>query len=215
VVIASRRLDACDAVADEVVRTTGRRALPVASHGGRWDEMTKLARIAEDWLGKVDILVNNVGMSLLYDRLEDVDEALFDKTFDVNVKGAFRLTTAIAPGMQARGNGTIINISSYGSLSPQPYFLPYAAAKAAINTLTVGFSRAYAPHVRVNAIVPGPFKTDIADHWPPETAQRHRDTYALQRAGEPREIVGAALYLASDMSTYTTGTLLRVDGGPP
>lgn len=214
VVVTSRKLGPCEEVADEVRATTGRRALAIAAHAGKWDDSDMLADRVLGELGRVDVLVNNVGLSPLYDTLESVTEELYDKTFDVNVKGAFRLTARLGPHMVERGSGSIINVSSFGSLSPQPYFLVYAAAKAALNALTVGFARAYGPSVRVNAIVPGPFRTDIADHWPAETADRHRATFSLGRAGEPDEIVGAALYFASDMSTYTTGALLRVDGGP-
>jgi NAD(P)-dependent dehydrogenase (short-subunit alcohol dehydrogenase family) len=214
VVITSRKLGACQEVVREVEATTGRRAMAIAAHAGKWDDMDMLADAVLQAWGKVDILVNNVGLSPLFDDVASVTEELYDKTFDVNVKGAFRLTARLGSHMVTKGGGSIINVSSFGSLSPQPYFLMYAAAKAALNALTVGFARAFGPTVRVNGIVPGPFRTDIADHWPPETADRHRATFALQRAGEPEEIVGAALYFASDMSTYTTGALLRVDGGP-
>lgn len=214
VVITSRKLAQCEEVAREVTSMTGRRALAIAAHAGKWDDADMVAdRVLNEW-GRVDVLVNNVGMSPLFDDLASVTEELYDKTFDVNVKGAFRLTALLGTHMASHGGGSIINVSSFGSLSPQPYFLVYAAAKAALNSLTVGFARAFGPSVRVNAIVPGPFRTDIADHWPPDTADRHRSTFALGRAGEPDEIVGAALYFASDMSTYTTGALLRVDGGP-
>jgi NAD(P)-dependent dehydrogenase (short-subunit alcohol dehydrogenase family) len=214
VVITSRKLGPCEEVAHEVVSTTGRRALAIAAHAGKWADSNMLAeRVLHEW-GRVDVLVNNVGMSPLFDDLTSVTEELYDKTFDVNVKGAFRLTALLGSHMAAHDGGSIINVSSFASLSPQPYFLVYAAAKAALNALTVGFARAFGPTVRVNGILPGPFRTDIADHWPPETADRHRATLALERAGEPDEIVGAALYFASGMSTYTTGALLRVDGGP-
>ncbi len=214
VAIVSRKLDACRAAAEEIEATTGQRAVGFAAHAGRWAEMDQLADAVLETFGRIDILVNNVGMSPLFNDLASVTEELYDKTFDVNVKGAFRLTTRIGPAMAETGGGSIINMSSFGSLSPQPYFLPYAAAKAALNALTIGFARAYGPSVRVNAIVPGPFRTDVATHWPSDTAERHQRTFALQRAGDPCEVVGAALYFASEMSTYTTGALLRVDGGP-
>ena len=215
VIVTSRNVDSCEEVARQVRDTTGRRALAVASHVGRWDSMDELVKAAYAEFDRVDVLVNNAGMSPLYDGLTNVTEALYDKVFDVNVKGAFRLCALVGDRMVAdQAGGSIINVSSYASLSPHPAFLPYAAAKAALNALTVGFARAYAPTVRVNTIVAGPFRTDVAEHWPPETAERHRQTYALQRAGSPDEIVGAALYLASDMSSFSTGGHIRVDGGP-
>ena len=107
--------------------------------------------------------------------------------------------------------GSIINISSSGALRPRPEFAPYAASKGALNILTEAFAKEFAPKVRVNAISPGTFRTDIAKHWPPELEQHV--PAALGRFGEPREIVSTALYLASDASSYTTGALIRVDGG--
>jgi NAD(P)-dependent dehydrogenase (short-subunit alcohol dehydrogenase family) len=117
--------------------------------------------------------------------------------------------------MAAGAGGSIINISSVASLRPDPAFLPYAAAKAGLNAITEGFARAYGPTVRVNAIVAGMFATDISNAWGPETFERVGRTLALGRVGEPGEIVGAALYLASEASSYCTGTMLRLDGGAP
>ncbi|SDG37052.1 SDR family NAD(P)-dependent oxidoreductase [Pseudonocardia oroxyli] len=214
VVVTSRKLEACEEVARRVREETGRRAFAVASHVGRWSSMDELAEAVDREFGAIDVLVNNAGMSPLFDKLSDVPEALYDKVLDVNLKGTFRLSALVGQQMMERGGGSIINVSSYASLSPQPYFLPYAAAKAGLNALTVGFARAYAPTVRVNTLLAGPFRTDVAEHWPEDTAERHRRTYALQRAGEPDEVVGAALFLASDMSSYTTGSIVRVDGGP-
>ncbi|HEY3716431.1 MAG TPA: SDR family oxidoreductase [Jatrophihabitantaceae bacterium] len=214
VLIASRNLEPCEAVARHVTQETGRRAVAVACHVGKWDSVEHLAHAAYETFGRVDVLVNNAGMSPVYSSLSEVSEALYDKVFDVNLKGVFRLTALVGERMVADGGGSIINVSSYGSLSPDPMYLPYAAAKAGINALTVGFARAYGPSVRVNCILAGPFRTDVATHWPDSTVERHRATYSLQRAGEPHEVVGAALFLASSMSSYATGGVVRVDGGP-
>lgn len=215
VVIASRSIESCEQVADEVRATTGRRAFAVSAHVGRWESLDEFVDVVYREFDRVDVLVNNAGMSPLYDGLSNVSEKLYDKVFDVNVKGAFRLSALVGERMVADGGGgSIINVSSYASLSPHPDYLPYAAAKAALNALTVGFARAFGPTVRVNTLVAGPFRTDVSEHWPPETAERHRRTYALQRAGDPHEVVGAALYLASDMSSFSTGGQVRVDGGP-
>ena len=215
VVIASRSIESCELVAAQVREETGRRALAIATHVGKWEAMDELVKAVYSEFERVDILVNNAGMSTVYDGLTNVTEALFDKVFDVNIKGAFRLSALIGERMMDdQGGGSIINVSSYASLSPHPDYLPYAAAKAALNALTVGFARAFGPTVRVNTIVAGPFRTDVSEHWPPETVERHRLTYALARAGDPDEVVGAALYLASDMSSFSTGGQIRVDGGP-
>ena len=109
-----------------------------------------------------------------------------------------------------------MNVSSTGSIRPTPFILPYAAAKAGVNSLTVGFAHAFGPKVRVNCIMAGPFLTDVARFWDMEAFESEaRRRHALQRAGEPNEVVGALLYFASQASSYTTGAVLRVDGGIP
>ena len=136
---------------------------------------------------------------------------------DLNLKGPFRLTALVGARMAAGRGGSVINISSTGSIRPAPFMLPYDAAKAGLNALTVGFAHAFGPTVRVNCIMAGPFLTDVTQGtgtsrpFEAEAASRH----ALGRGGQPDEIVGAALYLASDASSYTTGAVLRVDGGIP
>lgn len=215
VVIASRKLDACRAVALEV-ESRGRRALAVAANVGRWEELDGLVDAAYESFGRVDVLVNNAGMSLLYGDLGEVTEAMWDKVVGLNLKGPFRLTALVGPRMAADGGGSIINVSSTGSIRPAPFMLPYDAAKAGLNALTVGFAHAYGPTVRVNCIMAGPFFTDVAEHWDLEAFEAAaRARHALQRGGQPDEIVGAALYFASDASSYTTGASLRVDGGIP
>jgi NAD(P)-dependent dehydrogenase (short-subunit alcohol dehydrogenase family) len=131
----------------------------------------------------------------------------------VNLKGAFRLSTLFAESMKAAGSGSIINVSSIAAVQPGANELPYAAAKSALNTLTIGFARAYAPHVRVNCIMPGMFLTDIAKAWSPEMIEGAGTIVPLGRVGDSREVIGAALYLASDASSYTTGAILKIDGG--
>jgi NAD(P)-dependent dehydrogenase (short-subunit alcohol dehydrogenase family) len=156
-------------------------------------------------------------MSPLYPDLASVSEELWDKVFGVNLKGPFRLTALVGTRM-ADGpyGGSIINVSSTGSLRPAPDMLPYDAAKAGLNTITEGFAKAFGPTVRVNCIMAGPFLTDIAEgSWGPAARERGLPHHALGRAGEPDEIVGAALYFATDASSYTSGAVLRVDGGIP
>jgi NAD(P)-dependent dehydrogenase (short-subunit alcohol dehydrogenase family) len=215
VVITSRKLDACKAVAAEV-EAMGRRALPVACHVGHWDEIDGLVEQAYDTFGRVDVLVNNAGMSPLYPDLESVTEELWDKVLGVNLKGPFRLTALVGTRMAAGPyGGSIINVSSSGSIRPGPTMLPYDAAKAGLNTLTEGFAQAFGPTVRVNCIMAGPFLTDISKAWDPSVREHGMPRHALRRAGQPDEIVGAALYFATDASSYATGAILRVDGGIP
>ncbi|MET8978797.1 SDR family oxidoreductase [Streptomyces sp. NPDC004539] len=210
VVVTSRKLDACEAAAKEVT-ALGRRALPVAAHVGHWTDLSRLTDAAYDHFGKVDILVNNAGMSPVAPSSADTTEDLFDKVMAVNFKGPFRLASLIGTRMSTASGGSIINISSSGALFPQPRFAPYAGAKAALNTLTTVFAQEYGPTVRVNTISAGPFLTDISKSWTEE--KRHTTRSALGRPGRPEEIVTTALYLASDASSYTTGALIRVDGG--
>jgi len=212
IVIASRKAEACEAAAEEI-RALGRRALGVGCHVGDWDALKDLSDQAYDTFGKVDILVNNAGMSPLTPSSEETPEALFDKVIAVNFKGPFRLTAVVGPRMVAGEGGSIINISSSGAIRPMPAFLPYAGAKAALNTITEGFAKEYAPKVRVNGIMAGPFLTDISKAWTPEAREKAHN--ALGRPGRPDEIVTAAMYLASPRSSFTTGSVIRCDGGVP
>ena len=214
-VIASRKLANCEAVADEV-RALGREALPYACHVGHWDELEGLADAAYDRFGKVDILINNAGMSPLYPSLSAIGEELFDKVIGVNLKGPFRLSALVGKRMAAGDGGCIVNISSTGSFSPSPESQPYGAAKAGLNAITRAFAWEYGPKVRVNCIVAGPYLTDISKAWDLEAfAKRAETTMALGRGGQPEEVVGAALYLAGAGASFTTGTVMRVDGGQP
>jgi NAD(P)-dependent dehydrogenase (short-subunit alcohol dehydrogenase family) len=214
VVVASRKLEACEEVA-EAIRAMGRRALAVACHVGHWDELATLADRAHEELGEVDVLVNNAGMSPVYGDLEEVTEALWDKVLDVNLKGVFRLTTLLGTRMKQRGRGSVVNLSSTGAIRPTPWIIPYAAAKAGVDAMTVGFAHALGPEVRVNCIMPGPFLTDVTRGWDLEAFAEAARRFALRRGGRPEEVVGAALYLASDASSFTTGAVIRVDGGIP
>lgn len=212
VVIASRKLDSCERTAAEV-RALGRRALPYACNVARWDELTGLADAAYAAFGKVDILVNNAGSSPLAPSSLETSEQLFDRIVHLNFKGPFRLMSLVGSRMAAGSGGAIVNISSVGAIRPRPQIAPYAGAKAALNAITTAFAFEYAPKVRVNAIMPGRFLTDIADAWTEEA--RQNKGVALQRSGKPEEIVTAALYLASDHSGFTTGSVIQVDGGVP
>jgi NAD(P)-dependent dehydrogenase (short-subunit alcohol dehydrogenase family) len=214
VAVASRKLDACVALAEELTAAGGAKAAGFACNVARWGDCDRLVDEVYDTFGTVDVLVNNAGSSPLYPSLAEVGEDLFDKVVALNLKGPFRLAALIGTRMVAGGGGSIINVSSVGAIRPDPDALPYSAAKAGLNAMTVGMAEAFAPSVRVNGIMPGMFLTDISDAWDPDTfATMTEHLIPLQRGGEPDEIVGAALYLASPASSYTTGTILRVDGG--
>ena len=214
VVVASRKLPACEAVAREI-QGLGRRALPCACHVGQWEALDGLVDAAYAHFGRIDVLVNNAGMSPLYPSLVEVSEALWDKVLAVNLKGPFRLSALIGTRMAAGAGGSIINISSTAAVTPTPIETPYAAAKAGLNNLTIACAHAFGPKVRVNCIMAGPFLTDISEAWPAGAIEQVSATSALRRAGQPSEVVGAALYFASDASSFTTGAILRIDGGRP
>jgi len=216
VVIASRKLESCEAVADEVTSKTGRRALAVRCNVAHWEELQGLVDTAYGHFEHVDVLVNNAGMSLPYAELEDVTEEMWDRVVDLNMKGVFRLSVLVGRRMLRGSGGSVINVSSTGSIRPTPWILPYAAAKAGVNSLTVGLAHAFGPSVRVNCIMAGPFFTDVTRSWDiPAFEERARVAFALGRGGQPEEVVGAALYFASEASSFTTGAVLRVDGGIP
>ncbi|MFC7787504.1 SDR family NAD(P)-dependent oxidoreductase [Microbacterium sp. MAHUQ-60] len=215
VVIVSRNEQACIEYASEIEQTTSRRAIGIGAHLGRWESIGALVDRVDSEVGKIDILINNAGMSPLYDSPTSITEELFDKVVAVNLKGPFRLSALMAERMRDNGGGSIINISSAGSVHPRPHILPYAAAKAGLNAITQGMAFAYGPTVRVNAVIAGTFLSDVSKSWDPEVFRRRAEGFALQRAGEPDEIVGTILYLASDASSYTTGSLVTVDGGQP
>ena len=214
VVISSRRIEACEKLAAEIVETTGRRALAHACHVGHWAEIDGLVDAAYGTFGAVDVLVNNAGMAPLYPSLTAVSEELFDKVVGVNLKGPFRLSALVGERMAAGRGGSIINVSSLAAVRPSANDLPYAAAKAGLNTLTAGLAVTYGPSVRVNGVMVGPFLTDISQAWDVDAFQAHaRARFPLQRLGNPPEIVGTALYLASDLSSFMTGSVLTLDGG--
>ena len=214
VVIASRKIENCEAVAAEV-RALGRRALSVAYHAASWQGADDLAAAAYAEFGRIDVLVNNAGMSPLYPSVDAVTEDLYDKVMGVNLKGPFRLSAVVGTRMVADGGGSIIFVSSIASQRPSATELVYGPAKAGLNALTYGLARTLGPTVRVNCIVPGPFLTDISKAWDIAAFERSaKQGFALQRGGEPHEIVGAALYFATAAGSYTTGTTLNVDGGP-
>jgi NAD(P)-dependent dehydrogenase (short-subunit alcohol dehydrogenase family) len=144
-----------------------------------------------------------------------VSEKLFDAVVNLNLKGPFRLSALCGERMVADGGGVIVNVSSSASLRPEPGMLPYAAAKAGLNALTEGLAKAFGPTVRVNTLMAGPYLTDVSKAWDFSGVEQPFGHLALQRASDPAEIVGAALFLMSDASSFTTGSILRADGGLP
>ncbi len=213
VVVSSRKLEPCEKVAAEI-RELGRRALPVACHVGDWDDCAALIDRTIAEFGRIDILVNNAGIAPVPPSLAELGEPLFDKTIAVNLKGPMRLTGLASPHM---GPGSsVINISSKASVRPSPFTVVYAAAKAGLNAFTQAASQELGPRgIRVNTIVCGMFHTDSfhAAAGSEQGASAAAAGVTLGRIADADEIVGTALFLASEASAYMTGALLALDGG--
>ena len=214
IAITSRKIDSCKKAAAEV-EALGRKAFAYACHVAYWDKLEGLVDAVYDHFGKVDVLINNAGMSPIAPSLLETSEELFDKVIGVNLKGPFRLSALVGSRMATGNGGSIINIGSTLAVQPTAPTAPYAGSKAALNAITRSFAYEYGPKVRVNCIMCGPFHTDVSKGWSrtEEFTARARAEFALERAGEPEEIVNTALYLASDATSFTTGAVIRVDGG--
>jgi NAD(P)-dependent dehydrogenase (short-subunit alcohol dehydrogenase family) len=213
VVVASRKAAACEEVAAQI-RALGRRAAAVACHVGSWVECEELVDRTLAEMGRLDVLVNNAGIAPVPPSLDAVTEELFDKTVAVNLKGPLRLS-GVASRHMTEG-GSIINISSVASVRPSPHTVVYAAAKAGLNVLTKASSQELGPRgIRVNCIICGTFHTDSFDRSLPtaDMAEAMAARLPLGRIASADEIVGTALFLASDASSYMTGALLSLDGG--
>lgn len=213
VVIASRKLENCEAVAAEIERTTGRRALPVGCHVGRWDDSEALLEKVYDAFGRCDVLINNAGMSPVYDDLTSVTQELYDKVHAVNARGPFRLATLFGTRMAEADGGSIINVTTAGTLRPDTADLPYAMAKAGLNALTLALAGAWAPKVRANLVMPGAFDTDISKSWGPQAQAAAAAMNPMKRIGVPEDMVGLCVFLASDAASYINGAQILVDGG--
>jgi NAD(P)-dependent dehydrogenase (short-subunit alcohol dehydrogenase family) len=212
-VISSRKQEACDTAARQISQEFGSKCLPIACHVADWDACDALLDAAYQEFGQVDVLVNNAGMSPLYDSLTSVSRELWDKVIGVNLAGPFRLSAVAAERMSAAAGGSIINVSSTAAIAPGAAEIPYGAAKAGLNNLTQSMAHTFAPKVRCNCIMPGPFLTDISNAWDESVKNAINSIVPMGRAGQPQEIIGIALYLASDASCYTNGALIKVDGG--
>lgn len=213
VVIASRKLEACERAAAEVEKATGRRALPMRCHVGDWADCEALVDAVYAEFGHCEVLVNNAGMSPLYDGLASVTQELYDKVHAVNARGPFRLAALLGERMAAAGGGSIINVSTAGSLRPTAVELPYAMAKAGLNALTLGLAGAWAPKVRANVILPGAFETDITLAWPEGFKEQAAAINPMGRIGVPGDLVGLCVFLASDAASYINGAQILADGG--
>lgn len=211
VIVASRKYGNCETVVAELAEF-GAKGSAFRLHVGKWDECNQFVEDVYQRHENVDVFISNAGMSPIAPSTLETSEELFDKVMSVNFKGPFRLMSLFGARMAQANGGSIISVSSMGSENPQPFILPYASAKAALNNATRAFAKEYAGKgVRANVIVPGGFLTDASDAWRDDEELKAR--VALGRFGEPNEIITTALYLASDYSSYTNGAVIHAFGG--
>ena len=214
VVIASRKLPDLEKVADEI-GSLGRRALVVATHVAKTEEINTLVNKVTDAFGRIDILVNNAGSNPVMDSALDINERTWDTIMNLNLKGLFFLSQAVARVMREHGGGKIINVTSIEGITPT--ILPvYSISKAGIIMATKVMVKEWAQYdIRVNAIAPGLTRTRFSEPlWSnKEILQASMSRTAMARIAEPEEMVGAALYLASDLASYVTGQVVAIDGG--
>jgi dehydrogenase/reductase SDR family protein 4 len=192
------------------------RVVPMACHVGRAEDLDRLVATAKREFGHIDILVNNAATNIAQGPALEMTDAQFDKMVEVNLKSAYRLTRAVAPGMCERGAGSIINIASIAGLRPQFHSLLYSLTKAALIMLTQSYALELGPRgVRVNAIAPGLVETALSEYyWKDQTRfQPLMERQPIKHLGQPQEIAGIALLLASDDSSYMTGQTIVADGG--
>jgi NAD(P)-dependent dehydrogenase (short-subunit alcohol dehydrogenase family) len=215
IVVSSRKLEGVQPVADEIVAAGG-QALAFAAHVGQSEDVAALVSRTMEAFGRIDIVVNNAATNPHFGPMLSADEAQWDKILDTNAKGTFRMCKAVVPHMESQGSGKIINLTSIAGLRPWPGMGIYGISKAALIALTHQLAiELGAANIQVNAIAPGVIKTRFSQLlW--QTPQISEPTLAhmpLGRFGEPNDVAGLALFLASSASDYITGAVFVVDGG--
>lgn len=212
VVVASRKLETCEQAVAEI-EADGGEALAVAAHMGELDDLDRLVKEAADRFGGVDILINNAANALAMPFAE-MTEAAWEKSFAVNLKGPVFLTQKFLPYLEKSKHASVVNVSSVAGFIFAGSMHMYAAGKSALQSYTRSLAGELAPHnIRVNCIAPGTVDTDMVRNTSPEQQVSMAEASFMKRAAHPDEIVGLALYLASDASSFMTGTTINIDGG--
>ncbi len=215
VVVSSRKLDGCEAVAAQI-RDDGGKAYALACHIGDMAQIESLYDAIAERFGRLDILVNNAATNPYYGHILDTDPGVFEKTVDVNIRGYFFMSVAAGRLMREKGGGAIVNVASVNGVSPGPLQGIYSITKSAVINMTQAFAKECGQHnIRVNALLPGLTRTKFAAALTEN--EKARDYYLekvpLGRVAEPSEMAGAVLFLVSDASSYATGSCVTVDGG--
>lgn len=215
VVISSRKQESLEETAERF-REEDIEVLPMAAHAGKVEDLKNLVNQTLEKFGSIDIIVNNAATNPVFGAVEDVEEWAFDKIMEVNVKGPFELSKLALPDMKKRGSGVIINISSIGGVSPEPQLGIYSVSKAALISLTQVMAKEWGQHgIRANVICPGFIKTKFSEAlWSNEQILKYiLAQQSIKRLGTPEEIAALALFLASDASSFSTGSVFMADGG--
>lgn len=212
--IASRKLPDLEKAADEI-KSLGRKCLPVATHVGKMEDVNNLVNKVVEEYGRIDILVNNAATNPSMASAMDIDDRAWDAIMNLNLKGLFFLSQAVAKIMKEKGGGKIVNVASIAGITPD--ILPvYSISKAGVIMATKVMAQQWAPfNIRVNTVAPGLTKTKFSQPlWGnPDILNIAMSRTPLGRPAEPEEMVGAILFLASDASSYITGQVIPVDGG--
>ena len=215
VVVASRKIEDLEKVAGEI-RGMGRKSLAIAAHVGKVEEINNLVAKTLEKFGRIDILVNNAGTNPSADLALDMEERAWDTIMNLNLKGGFFLSQAVARVMKEKGGGCIINVSSVAGVRLEPLLPVYSISKAALIMATKVMANEWAKYnIRVNAVAPGVVKTQFSRYlWDnPGVTEGLMEKVPMHRPAETEEIIGAMLYLASDAASYVTGAVITVDGG--
>jgi NAD(P)-dependent dehydrogenase (short-subunit alcohol dehydrogenase family) len=215
VILVSRKIETLTQVATEITEKGG-KALPLACHMGDINGIAKLFETVEKTYGKLNILVNNAATNPYFGEMTGVDAGVWDKTFDVNLKGPFFMIQKAIPLMKMAGGGAIVNVASINGIRPAQFQGVYSITKAAIISMTQAYAKELASHaIRVNALLPGLTDTKFASALmgQDEIYKYVVAQIPMGRHAEPDEMSGAVLYLVSDASTFTTGAHIVCDGG--